>query len=653
MYSVLIQNQKTIHRFQEYYPLFLELITKSKVGLCRWVESGCTIDTALPGLTELIEGKEEWRAIIIRIEDENDMSRYKSVPGNIYDFYESRKMVTGENGKKKRPVEESPIPLVRLTQMLGEVPSPELDFEPKVIEEEGKTPKHIFVTKRSTKDDKAYKDLVKKYKFDGKRPDEIILITFVNVDRKQERDTAEESWTVNLEINTSEFCRNNRYSSNVRFLQYPYVNEGRTQRVADSLNFWTCVMLLASNDIDPSTLQAFRLYNIHVDIDKGEIGKCLQDKYDELIGCRVFVEREIRDDIERKMNEKHPLPEYRMDIPVRMEIPDDAEISVNPSEFNIAPRSISNDIDKWEGLSSAAEESLKSIFHRQDRLLDESAMLMRYSSQMPEGGITPLNKYEQLDMNAELSRIFDEILETQNRLSGTRNVDDEEIESLSGSIKELIKCRVTRPVALEVGAGLFLLALILFLPSLAFSNGDRSRYYMGVLICFLVSIGVLCLCEAVQLILHRKKLVSLVEMYNDSLEDNLNVLTSDLGIYSTFISNIVSFLRGKSFLNQLKQKKFDLEMEYDYLQRHLSEINLMIDKVCKWGEANYVPVQTDRNIEGDHVLDIGVRPRFNRLYTLEFNKEYHIPLNQFGNNIVSPFSYVERLVIDREELYEK
>lgn len=653
MYSVLIQNQKTIQQFQEYYPLFLEMFSKDKMGLCRWVESGHSVDTALPGLAELIEGKEEWRAIIVRYEDENDMSRFKSVPGNIYDFYESRKYASTENGRKKHLIEESPIPLVRLTQMLGEVPAPELDFEPQIISEDGKAPQRIFITRRSEKDDKAYQDLVRKYKFDGKKPDDIILITFVNIEQKREKNVAEDAWVTNVEINTSNFGRNNRYSSNTRFIQYPYLKEGRTRKNADTFNFWTCVMLLASNDIDPSSLQAFRLYNVHADMDKDSMARCFQDKYDELRGCRFYVENEIRDDIEKKLNEKHPEPGYRMSIPVKMDIPMDSNTSVDTSEFHITPRSAGGELKKWEGLSSVAEGSLEDIFRRQDRILDESAAIMRHSSSLTEEEVTPLNKYEQFDMDEELSRTFDEILKTQNRLSGTRNLSDERIGSMSASIREYIRGRVSSAAALEVGIGIILISVLMFGVAFAFPKNSNPDYAIGVLTVFATFGIILLLSEAVTLLLHRRELVSRIDKYNETLEENLNVLTSDLGIYSKFISNIVSFARGKSFLHILRHKTFDLEMEYDYLQRHLSEINLMMDKVSKWAEAYYVPVNQDRNIEGDYFIDIEVRPRYNKLYALEYNKEYEAPLNVSGDMVYSPVSFVERLVIKREELYEK
>ena len=50
MYSVLIQNQKTMESFRQFHPIFMEAISDEKIGICQWLEAGTTIDTTVPGL---------------------------------------------------------------------------------------------------------------------------------------------------------------------------------------------------------------------------------------------------------------------------------------------------------------------------------------------------------------------------------------------------------------------------------------------------------------------------------------------------------------------------------------------------------------------------------------------------------------------------
>ena len=162
MYSVLIQNKKTLESFQEFHPLFLEVLKKD-AACCRWLESGTTIDTALPELGSLTEDKEEWRAIIIRMEDGEGMQRFDTAPGNPYDF-----LVNREGADRTK---ESPVPLIRLTHMLGGVPAPELEYESRKVEEKNREPRIVYIPRRSIEKEMDYAALSRKYEFDGKLPD--------------------------------------------------------------------------------------------------------------------------------------------------------------------------------------------------------------------------------------------------------------------------------------------------------------------------------------------------------------------------------------------------------------------------------------------------------------------------------------------------
>ena len=52
--------------FSQYQPLFAEAINGGRIGVCKWIEAGTTIDTALPEIGNLTDDKKEWRAVIVR-----------------------------------------------------------------------------------------------------------------------------------------------------------------------------------------------------------------------------------------------------------------------------------------------------------------------------------------------------------------------------------------------------------------------------------------------------------------------------------------------------------------------------------------------------------------------------------------------------------
>ncbi len=50
MYSVLIQNQKTMESFLQHHSIFADALNQKKIDTCLWMEAGTTIDTAIPEL---------------------------------------------------------------------------------------------------------------------------------------------------------------------------------------------------------------------------------------------------------------------------------------------------------------------------------------------------------------------------------------------------------------------------------------------------------------------------------------------------------------------------------------------------------------------------------------------------------------------------
>lgn len=80
MYSVLFQSQKIMEYYEPYRPIFMPLIRSGRMGLCQWMEAGTTVDTVIPGIYDLISDKEEWRAIILCMNEKEDQESFPSKP---------------------------------------------------------------------------------------------------------------------------------------------------------------------------------------------------------------------------------------------------------------------------------------------------------------------------------------------------------------------------------------------------------------------------------------------------------------------------------------------------------------------------------------------------------------------------------------------
>lgn len=131
MYTVLIQSKRTLDCLQQFYPLLSENIESGNIGICQWIESGATVDTAMPELYDLISRKRVWKAVVVCSEFDDIDTKFPADAFNPYDFFENkdREGLTIAKGK----IVDCDAPLIRLTHMLGGIPTPEPKFEATII----------------------------------------------------------------------------------------------------------------------------------------------------------------------------------------------------------------------------------------------------------------------------------------------------------------------------------------------------------------------------------------------------------------------------------------------------------------------------------------------------------------------------------------
>lgn len=650
MYSVLIQNQKTIESFNEYRPLFMDALNSGEIGYCRWFESGKTIDTAVPGLKDLTEGKKEWRAIIVRVFDESSMREYKTDPENPYDFMYYIKREKEETLEEYR--EDTPVPLVRLTHVLGGVPAPELEFTKEMVSEEGKAPVMVFKPKHNPEKERLYRELVEQYKFDGVAPSEIILISLQASPVEDVRKEARAYWNSKQEIKSSEFWKRNKYPGGCRFVRYEYKQEGAVRKTADLFKFWNCVLMFATNTVDPSSLQGYRLYKTSVDIDKEALLYTLQEKADKLQGSRLYVDNEIKRELEKRMNKKSDAPVYRKEIDVPMEFPEHKDVTVSTAEFGLCPRTNLIEIRDWNHLKDRADTELTGIYKKADRALGESAERMRRESETDDLNILPVDKYTMQDVDEELDRLFDDILERQNALSASRSRNRQKTEEAAGKVKDKMATRVDKERALSIAVLLLMIAIVGCVPALVFAyKFSMGRFYYAFVFLGMIFL-LLVITELIVLLLQRDSLVKKIDEFNDNMEGEVLTLTEDIGLFSKFVSDMVTYARGCGFKKVLRRRSVTVDDEYDKLKKHMKAINFFSDKVKKWGESFYLSINFDKEVREDYSLDVDIPPSENALYTFDSKRDFDIPMNESGLEVVSPFEFISKLRIEREELFD-
>lgn len=120
---------------------------------------------------------------------------------------------------------------------------------------------------------------------------------------------------------------------------YDIEKQGPIQKEADDFGFWYSVMLMAINEWDSSTIQAYRLYKLGVFMNCEAMSESFQMLADRLRDAKRSIERSIKKDIEGYACEELELPDFKVEIPVALKIPKGDECTVKKMSFEQWSRS--------------------------------------------------------------------------------------------------------------------------------------------------------------------------------------------------------------------------------------------------------------------------------------------------------------------------
>lgn len=642
-YSVIIQNQKTMELFSQYQTLFAEAINSGRIGVCKWYESGTTVETALPELNHLTDDKTEWRAIIVRYVDDSQMASFECDARNPYDFK--------INAAKKDLISESPVPLIRLTHMLGGVPPCEVEFKTEIIREKYKAPRTVYVPVENKEKEAKYQQLVKKYKFDGKAPSAILIVSIRNSSIQDEN--IGRAWMTHKESDSSEFWKRNHFPSICRFLVYDFAAQGPIQRCADEFGFWYSIMLLSINEWDSSTIQAYRLYDLKTVMDVGKMSESFQALADKLRDAKHCIENSIKRDIESDICEAEDLPEYRVDVPVSIKLPESEDRLANPKSYSLISAGASTDISIWNHQRNAVEERYVAAVKAAERTLEKTADKMRPSCSLSEDEISPLNKYQVEDLTRETNSIYHQIVAIQGDLPTEHIASNSYVSNAASDIKRYLLGRTTaKPAILSIilSAMLVVWAAIPAIVSIIRSKSNNGNILLLVIGGSILSVAVVALCV---LLAQKAKLSYLIRRYNQHMKNAFNKLVENASEYSAYMSNIASYSRGKSYLSLSNRIQHHSNASHYSKYKHLKAIGVLLGKLKSWSKALHLDVDfVSKRPETRMEIDFSVSPAENKLYMFESGESYPVVVNNSGMSLKSPYPFAKRIEIVREELYD-
>ncbi len=630
--------------FSKYQPLFSEALNNNRIGVCKWVESGTTIDTAVPELSQLTDDKEDWRAVIVRFEDDITMSNYESDESNPYDFK--------VNYNTENEVFENLVPLVRLTHMLGGVPAPEMEFV--CVQETNdnyKRPQTVYKPVVNDEKNQAHRDLTRKYQFDGKLPSSIIVVSVR--EKKSKDEDINGAWNSHNETNSSEFWKRNHYPSNSRFLVYDFEKSGPVQKEADKFGFWLSTLLVSTNEIDASTLQAYKLYKLNTVIDKPLMVKEFSETMGRLKAARHLVEEEIKQDTSKQMLQSDTLPDYKMEVSVDIKAPDNIECTVSKDGFGLFSDGVTTDLINWEQRKNNVEQKLADAVVVAERELNQTADRVKRYYTFSENEVLALDKYQEEDLERETRNLCDIAMELQGDLPDKTKVIDDDTKKAAHDVHKYLRGRVLSKYAIVSFCIIFLLALASNIPAIVQYVVDGVGTVKSIVGVVALETLIIAIAAKIAVVIQKSELNVLIEKYNTLIKAKFDSLLYDASDYSRYISVIASHSRGRSYLNMAARKKHKVELSQYSKYTHLSAINVFMSDLKMWAVAYHLDIDLDSSfVDGEVHMNTSLLPSKNPIYTFNSDKKYDISINNSGLTIQSPFAFVKKLEIIREEIYD-
>lgn len=673
MFTVIIQSKRSSDLMKDFKFLFKPFVDKGSIAFCDWNEAGTDVRSSVPDLYNVVKGKKEWRALILNTDSVYD---YKGVfcpnKKNPFDYSQA--------DAEEMP-HESPIPLIRLTHIIGGYSSaPKKEFEKGFEYIDDETGEKVRVRESELTEEEIHQlalehydtltsvyiekeedpervrlqeELSEKYAFSDIRPSEIVLIATKKKVEDNEKARIVESWKNHLEMTSSAFWEKNKYPNNCRFLYADITNTDNSLYQKELTEFWLTVLTLATNKIAASTLQAYRLYKVRVDVSAEELAKMLNLHLNKMMSVYAFVKEQLQLRPEYTFDEEEELV-HRQTVPVMIEQREGRELYMDLGRIGLCRDCPEDENAYWTNQVREKKGNLDRFLKAPRRAIDKAAHRLKQKTESFTGEHYELDRFQL----ADLHELMDE-LEIKIMSSGVENVVDkkkinEEIVKIDKQVKKEVGFRLRKKIAI-IG-GLIMLAIVFggYIHYLIQAAKISTSAVLAGLLLTLLVLAVSACGGLVALLLQRKRIVSVMKQFNDLMRSVANSVRTYAEKFELYFSDICTFMKARSILDGIHMRKENAMSQYSLLNAHKQALQTAIQRDGEW-ISSYGITRIDEMIPTvTSFFNAEIIPKENGLYYFTVNyEEKDIPINSTGDLITAPYKFIEKLWVEREDIFDE
>ncbi len=614
MFTVLIQNEKTLQSFHQHLPLFNHFLNQEhesqQLEVCLWNEEGQTIEDALPDLARLTDAK-PWHAIIVRHE-EDDLSSTAS--SNPYDFSSSKPLSLEE---------QMANPLIRLTKWLS------------------KPLEYGSLANVNAQDKVA--------PYQGLLPESITLVSVRTIDSLL---------SVPSSIRTLErmdFVDRNGYPSYCRFGVVDRQEQGPSARMKSDLEFWSIVLMLACNRFDSSSMAAYTLYALSCTMDKAQMTRLWNDKLQEIQKTISQIHHFLKHQSVYFESQGHTLPDYR----IPLDLFKVSALSKDPIVFSSYQHRVNEPLHQaqvWHDQNEKLKTKILADYERFPEELQKKVSTLQLRPGYQEEDVKPLDHIGLNRLKKEIEALNLRLIQEEALLPNVHFESGDLFDLESQNVESLLAKRMSRLQFLRWTIGLCGFCIL----AMGFSGLTLLKTSLGLWACFgmtlLLGLIPLGICLFFQ---HKKnkQIQNAMERWNERLEDHYQALYTYKTQYALWLADVLSYRQAQSYYEIALQKSLSQEHLQRELETLLANLYAFQDQLLSWAKALNLALAQPKEMDPYGLKSAlpswTLDPRLyldwfkqKELFCFETQTLYECSLSKSGKHILTPFSFLQTLTIE-------
>ncbi len=697
MFTVLIAEKEHIDAIRQENKLFFEPFLENKeLAFCYWNPSGQNLTDSVPGLLDAVGRRKEWRAVIINKStadslkarnpfDSVDYSKVLSVTApkcqpetgeSLDDWENSWKDYYDRMTKEKESVYQSALelPLQKLATWLCFRPE---DYLFKEVQE--KKDVHDWAMEMLGRDDtkpSARLELLERNQYKKEMllkenlRREFVSEQYLNIPYPTEVQcisirTAESSffnpedfWSVRQESEYSTFADRNMYFDKMRFMVFDLLPRTHRNFRTDYIRFLASVLIFVSNPVPGSAMQARRLYQLEVETDDSPLCTLITSYDRKLAATSEVIESEmekIRSEIPGELTDKAAEELFctPKDVSVLLDESCDPDKVLVEKDYGLFFDRPENEFHKWNRDYYTSEKELIYIAKQQSRSVRKSVSQMHLSSEVYDVNISRLTPHQVDDIRDYTDAAEDEMIESIPPDLTETSLYTQRMAQESEKVKKIISRRMTKKTTMILSAICLGLYLVCFLPFLFSNNGTAKTITTAI-----VFIGIMLLILGgilfVTLFFLRSSVLNAVRAYNNTARENMNEIKESMKRFSKYLSAVCNVRRGHAVQNYAEKNLDEYTKSLRIRRKHLEDIRkrrayLAEDYSDYFGDRSFC----DETMSRPYEYDFDQRTEYAYPAPFLAGDCRQIEFISSGNYVSVPSSYITRILVRMEGIYEK